>query len=133
MEKENALGFPMMAVNDARCKYLFDNRYGTGQSVCDGIMRATNLMLAGKKFVVVGYGWCGKGVALRAHGMGANVIVCEVDPIKALEAIWIVLGLCCLKLHRWGIFCNGNRLQQGFNQDTSCNEGSSNPCQCGAF
>jgi adenosylhomocysteinase len=86
MEKENALGFPMMAVNDARCKYLFDNRYGTGQSVCDGIMRATNLMLAGKKFVVVGYGWCGKGVALRAHGMGANVIVCEVDPIKALEA-----------------------------------------------
>jgi adenosylhomocysteinase len=86
MERENALGFPMMAVNDARCKYLFDNRYGTGQSVCDGIMRATNLMLAGKKFVVIGYGWCGKGVAMRAQGMGANVIVCEVDPIKALEA-----------------------------------------------
>ena len=86
MEKEKTLGFPVMAVNDAMCKYLFDNRYGTGQSVWDGIMRATNLLVAGKNAVVIGYGWCGKGVACRASGLGARVIVCEVDPIKALEA-----------------------------------------------
>jgi adenosylhomocysteinase len=71
----------MMAVNDAYCKYLFDNRHGTGQSVWDGIMRTTNLLIAGKNVVVVGYGWCGKGVASRARGLGANVIVTEVDPI----------------------------------------------------
>jgi adenosylhomocysteinase len=87
MEREGTLKFPMMAVNDAYCKYLFDNRYGTGQSVWDGIMRTTNLVVAGKTAVVVGYGWCGKGVAMRAKGLGARVVVCEVDPIKALEAV----------------------------------------------
>ncbi len=86
MEKKGMLGFPMVAVNDALCKYLFDNRYGTGQSVWDGIMRSTNLIAAGKNVVVIGYGWCGKGVAMRAKGLGARVIVCEVDPVKALEA-----------------------------------------------
>jgi adenosylhomocysteinase len=87
MEQEGSLQFPMIAVNDAYCKYLFDNRYGTGQSVWDGIMRTTNLVVAGKTAVVVGYGWCGKGVAMRAKGLGANVVVCEVDPIKATEAV----------------------------------------------
>lgn len=86
MEKNKALSFPMVAVNDALCKYLFDNRYGTGQSVWDGIMRSTNLIIAGKKIVIIGYGWCGKGVAMRAKGLGAKVIVCEVNPVKALEA-----------------------------------------------
>ncbi|MFO7247621.1 MAG: adenosylhomocysteinase [Bacillota bacterium] len=86
LEKEGRLRFPMVAVNDAYCKHLFDNRYGTGQSVWDGIMRTTNLVVAGKTAVVVGYGWCGKGVAMRAKGLGARVIVTEVDPIKAIEA-----------------------------------------------
>ena len=86
MEKEGRLRFPVIAVNDAQTKHLFDNRYGTGQSTIDGIMRATNRLIAGSNFVVAGYGWCGKGVAMRAKGMGANVIVTEVDPIKALEA-----------------------------------------------
>jgi adenosylhomocysteinase len=86
MEKEGLLKFPMMAVNDALCKYLFDNRYGTGESVWSGIMRTTNLIVAGKTVVVIGYGWCGKGVAMRAKGMGAKVVICEVDPIKAIEA-----------------------------------------------
>lgn len=86
MEKDGQLKFPMVAVNDAFCKYLFDNRYGTGQSVWDGINRTTNLVVAGKTVVVVGYGWCGKGVAMRAKGLGANVIVTEVDAIKAVEA-----------------------------------------------
>ena len=86
MAREKALGFPMIAVNDALCKHLFDNRYGTGQSVWDGIMRSTNLIVAGKSVVVIGYGWCGKGVALRAKGLGAKVIICEVDAVKALEA-----------------------------------------------
>lgn len=86
MSKHNELQFPMMAVNDAYCKYLFDNRYGTGQSVWDGINRTTNLVVSGKNVVVVGYGWCGKGVSLRAKGLGAKVIVCEIDPIKAIEA-----------------------------------------------
>lgn len=86
MNKEGKLEFPMVAVNDAYCKYLFDNRYGTGQSVWDGINRTTNLVVAGKTVVVVGYGWCGKGVAMRAKGLGANVIVTEVDAIKAVEA-----------------------------------------------
>ncbi|PZD93900.1 adenosylhomocysteinase [Paenibacillus sambharensis] len=86
MEKEGSLKFPMVAVNDAFCKYLFDNRYGTGQSVWDGINRTTNLVVAGKTVVVVGYGWCGKGVAMRAKGLGANVIVTEIDAIKAVEA-----------------------------------------------
>ncbi len=87
MEKDGTLNFPMIAVNDAFCKYLFDNRYGTGQSVWDGINRTTNLVVAGKTVVVAGYGWCGKGVAMRAKGLGARVIVTEVDPIKAIEAI----------------------------------------------
>ena len=86
MEKDKVLAFPVIAVNDAHCKYLFDNRYGTGQSVWDGIIRATNLVIAGKNVVVIGYGWCGKGIAMRASGMGGRVIVCEVDPVKALEA-----------------------------------------------
>lgn len=87
MDSEGTLKFPMMAVNDAYCKYLFDNRYGTGQSVWDGIMRTTNLVVAGKTAVVVGYGWCGKGIAMRAKGLGAKVVVTEVDAVKALEAI----------------------------------------------
>lgn len=87
MARDRALKFPMMAVNDAQCKYLFDNRYGTGQSVWDGIMRTTNLVVAGKTAVVAGYGWCGKGVALRAKGLGARVIICEINPIKANEAL----------------------------------------------
>ncbi|QGT99244.1 Adenosylhomocysteinase [Candidatus Syntrophocurvum alkaliphilum] len=87
MDKDKALLFPMMAVNDAYMKYLFDNRYGTGQSVWDGINRTTNLVVAGKSVVVIGYGWCGKGVAMRALGMGAKIIVTEIDPIKANEAL----------------------------------------------
>jgi adenosylhomocysteinase len=87
MDNDNALLFPMIAVNDAYMKFLFDNRYGTGQSVWDGINRTTNLVVAGKTVVVVGYGWCGKGVSLRAKGMGAKVIITEIDPIKANEAI----------------------------------------------
>ncbi len=86
MEREGALCFPAIAVNDACCKYLFDNRYGTGQSTLDGIMRTTNLIIAGKTVVIAGYGWCGRGIAMRAKGMGANIIVTEVDPIKAIEA-----------------------------------------------
>jgi adenosylhomocysteinase len=87
MEKNGVLKFPMVAVNDAQCKYLFDNRYGTGQSVWDGIMRTTNLVVAGKTAVIAGYGWCGKGVAMRAKGLGARVIICEINPIKANEAL----------------------------------------------
>lgn len=87
MEAAGVLTFPTIAVNDAQTKHFFDNRYGTGQSTLDGIIRATNILLAGRNIVVVGYGWCGKGVALRARGMGANVIVTEVDAIKAVEAV----------------------------------------------
>lgn len=87
MDNDGALKVPMIAVNDALSKYFFDNRYGTGQSVWDAIMRTTNLVVAGKTVVVVGYGWCGKGVSMRAKGMGAKVIVCEVNPIKAIEAL----------------------------------------------
>jgi adenosylhomocysteinase len=86
LEREGKLGFPVIAVNDAQTKHLFDNRYGTGQSTIDGIVRATNVLLAGKRFVVAGYGWVGRGVASRARGMGAHVIVTEVDPMRALEA-----------------------------------------------
>ena len=86
MEKDGALKYPIIAVNDAYTKYLFDNRYGTGQSTLDGILRATNVLFAGKNLVVCGYGWCGRGIALRAQGMGANVIVTEVNPTRALEA-----------------------------------------------
>lgn len=86
LDREGELLFPMMAVNDAFCKFLFDNRYGTGESVWSGIMRTTNLVVAGKTIVVFGYGWCGKGVAMRAKGLGGRVIVCEVDPVRAIEA-----------------------------------------------
>ena len=86
MEKSGVLSFPAIAVNNAQTKHLFDNRYGTGQSTLDGIIRATNILLAGRAVVVVGYGWCGKGVAMRAKGLGANVIVTEINPIKAVEA-----------------------------------------------
>ena len=88
LNEADKLAFPMIAVNDAYCKYLFDNRYGTGQSSWDGIMRTTNLAVAGKTVVVAGYGWCGKGVAMRAKGLGANVIVTEIDPIKGIEAVF---------------------------------------------
>lgn len=87
MAADGALEFPMLAVNNAKCKYLFDNRYGTGQSVWDGINRTTNLIVAGKTVVVAGYGWCGKGVAMRAKGLGAQVVVTEVDAVKAMEAV----------------------------------------------
>ncbi|MGC8550443.1 MAG: adenosylhomocysteinase [Acidobacteriaceae bacterium] len=87
MAKEGVLTFPVVAVNDALTKHMFDNRYGTGQSTIDGIIRSTNTLIAGSKFVVAGYGWCGRGLAMRARGMGANVIVTEVDPTRALEAV----------------------------------------------
>lgn len=87
MANDGALKFPVIAVNDAMTKYLFDNRYGTGQSTLDGLIRATNFLLAGKVFTVAGYGWCGRGIAMRAHGLGANVIVTEVDPMRAMEAV----------------------------------------------
>ena len=87
MEKNGVLRFPVLAVNESDTKHLFDNRYGTGQSSLDAIIRSTNILIAGRTFVVFGYGWCGRGVASRAHGLGANVIVCEVDPTRALEAV----------------------------------------------
>jgi adenosylhomocysteinase len=87
LEADGKLGFPIIAVNEAKTKHLFDNRYGTGQSTIDGIIRATNVLLAGRTVVVAGYGWCGRGVAMRAKGMGAHVVVTEVDPMKAIEAV----------------------------------------------
>jgi adenosylhomocysteinase len=87
LEAENKLGYPIMAVNDAKTKHFFDNRYGTGQSTLDGVIRATNVLIAGLRVVVIGYGWCGRGVAMRAKGHGAHVIVCEIDPLRALEAL----------------------------------------------
>jgi adenosylhomocysteinase len=87
LEREGKLGFPIIAVNEAFTKHFFDNRYGTGQSTLDGVIRATNVLIAGLRVVVIGYGWCGKGVAMRAKGHGAHVIVCEVDPLRALEAV----------------------------------------------
>jgi adenosylhomocysteinase len=87
LEADGKLGFPVIAVNEAQTKHLFDNRYGTGQSTIDGLIRATNVLLAGRKLVVSGYGWCGRGVAMRAKGMGAHVIVTEIDPLRALEAV----------------------------------------------
>lgn len=86
MAKDKALRYPIIAVNDSMTKYLFDNRYGTGQSTIDGILRSTNFLIAGSTFTVAGYGWCGRGIAMRAQGLGADVIVAEVDPVKALEA-----------------------------------------------
>ncbi len=87
MEQHGVLEYPMIAVNDAMTKHFFDNRYGTGQSTIDGVLRATNVLLAGSRVVIFGYGWCGRGTAMRARGMGANVIVCEIEPVKALEAV----------------------------------------------
>ena len=87
LANENKLKYPIIAANDSQTKHMFDNRYGTGQSTLDGIIRATNILLSGKSFVIIGYGWCGRGLAQRAKGMGAQTIVCEVDPIKALEAV----------------------------------------------
>jgi len=87
LEKSGRMSWPAVAVNDAQTKHFFDNRYGTGQSTLDGVIRATNILLAGRTLVVVGYGWCGKGVAMRARGLGANVVVCEVNPIRAIEAV----------------------------------------------
>jgi adenosylhomocysteinase len=87
LEKSGRMTWPAIAVNDAQTKHFFDNRYGTGQSTLDGVIRATNILLAGRTMVVVGYGWCGKGVAMRGRGMGANIIVCEVNPIRAIEAV----------------------------------------------
>lgn len=97
LEKSQALLFPVIAVNDADTKHLFDNRFGTGQSTIDGIIRATNILLAGKNFIVCGYGWCGKGVAMRARGMGADVIVTEVNPLRALEAVMDGFKVMALK------------------------------------
>src|SRR3989338_5803644 len=87
LDAQGKLRYPVIAVNDADTKHLFDNRYGTGQSTIDGILRCTNILLAGLNFVICGYGWCGRGVAMRAKGMGAKVVVCEVDPLRALEAV----------------------------------------------
>jgi adenosylhomocysteinase len=87
LERQGKLGYPIMAVNDAKTKHFFDNRYGTGQSTLDGVIRATNVLIAGLRVVVIGYGWCGRGVAMRAKGHGAHVIVCEIDPLRALEAL----------------------------------------------
>jgi adenosylhomocysteinase len=87
LEKSGRLDWPAIAVNDAQTKHFFDNRYGTGQSTLDGVIRATNILLAGRTVVVVGYGWCGKGVAMRARGLGSNVVITEVDPIRAIEAV----------------------------------------------
>ena len=87
LEKSGRMTWPAIAVNDAQTKHFFDNRYGTGQSTLDGVIRATNILLAGRTLVVVGYGWCGKGVAMRGRGLGANIIVCEIDPIRAIEAV----------------------------------------------
>jgi len=97
LQEKGKLLFPLIAVNDADTKHLFDNRYGTGQSTIDGIIRATNILMAGTAFVVCGYGWCGRGVANRARGMGANVIICETDPMKALEALMDGFSVMSLK------------------------------------
>ena len=114
MAAKGALRFPMILVNDADCKHLFDNRYGTGQSVWDGINRTTNLIVAGKTVVVAGYGWCGKGVAMRAKGLGAKVIVTEVDPVKAIEAV--MDGFEVMKMN------DASRLGDFFVTVTGCSE-----------
>jgi adenosylhomocysteinase len=112
MERKGVLAYPIIAVNDAQTKHFFDNRYGTSQSTIDGILRATNLLLAGKRFVVCGYGWCGRGVAMRARGMGSNVIVVETDPLRALEAVMdgytVLPGLEAAKLGEIFVTVTGN-------------------------
>ncbi|MFQ5742858.1 MAG: adenosylhomocysteinase [Acidobacteriota bacterium] len=113
MANDGVLKFPIIAVNDADTKHLFDNRYGTGQSTLDGIVRATNILLAGKKFVVFGYGWCGRGLAMRSRGMGAHVIVCEVDPIRALEALmdgfWVMPAIEAARVGDIFVTVTGNK------------------------
>src|SRR5512146_946475 len=96
LEAEGKLGFPIIAVNEAQTKHMFDNRYGTGQSTIDGIIRATNVLIAGRRMVVSGYGWCGRGFAMRVKGMGAHVIVTEVDPMRALEAVMDGFQVMCM-------------------------------------
>jgi adenosylhomocysteinase len=113
LEREGKLGYPIVAVNDAKTKHFFDNRYGTGQSTLDGVIRATNVLIAGLKVVVIGYGWCGRGVAMRAKGHGAHVIVCEIDPLKALEAVMdgfeVMPGVEAAKVGDVFISVTGNR------------------------
>src|SRR5207244_6504046 len=119
MAKEGVLQYPIVAVNDADTKHLFDNRYGTGQSTIDGIIRATNFLLAGSKFVVAGYGWCGRGLASRARGNGAEVIITEVDPTKALEAA--MDGFCVMTIavaaKLGDVFCTGTCIKRVITQD----------------
>ena len=113
LEAEGKLGYPIIAVNDAKTKHFFDNRYGTGQSTLDGVIRATNVLIAGLRVVVIGYGWCGRGVAMRAKGHGAHVIVCEVDPLRALEALMdgfeVMPGVEAAKVGDVFISVTGNR------------------------
>jgi len=113
LERQGKLGYPIIAVNDAKTKHFFDNRYGTGQSTLDGVIRATNVLIAGLRLVVIGYGWCGKGVAMRAKGHGAQVIVCEIDPLRALEALMdgfeVMRGVEAAKVGDVFISVTGNR------------------------
>jgi adenosylhomocysteinase len=113
LEQQGKLGYPIMAVNDAKTKHFFDNRYGTGQSTLDGVIRATNVLIAGLRVVVIGYGWCGRGIAMRAKGHGAHVIVCEIDPLRALEALMdgyeVMPGVEAAKVGDIFISVTGNR------------------------
>ncbi len=127
MAAEGVLAFPVIAVNDARMKYLFDNRYGTGQSAWEGVLRATNLLVAGKEVLVCGYGWCGRGVARRAQGLGARVTVCEVDPIAANEAVLdgctVLPALEAVARADFVITCTGNRRVLGREHFERCKNG----------
>ena len=127
MAAEGVLRFPVIAVNDARMKYLFDNRYGTGQSAWEGILRATNLLVAGKEVLVCGYGWCGRGVARRAQGLGARVLVCEVDPIAANEAVLdgcqVLPALAAVERADFVVTCTGNRRVLGKEHFLRCKDG----------
>jgi adenosylhomocysteinase len=113
LERQGKLGYPIVAVNDAKTKHFFDNRYGTGQSTLDGVIRATNVLIAGLRVVVIGYGWCGRGVAMRAKGHGAHVIVCEIDPLRALEALMdgyeVMTGIEAARVGDLFISVTGNR------------------------
>ena len=127
MAAEGVLGFPVVAVNDAKMKYLFDNRYGTGQSAWEGILRATNLLVAGKEVLVFGYGWCGRGVARRAQGLGARVTVCEVDPIAANEAVLdgcsVLPAMEAVSRADFVVTCTGNRRVLGREHFERCKDG----------
>ncbi len=127
MAAEGVLGFPVIAVNDAKMKYLFDNRYGTGQSAWEGVLRATNLLVAGKEVLVFGYGWCGRGVARRAQGLGAHVTVCEVDPIAANEAVLdgcaVLPALEAVARADFVVTCTGNRRVLGREHFDRCKDG----------